>query len=120
VLEVHEVPGGSDQSTAGAGRPRVAEISLRKSKSLSGVELQTMTKVCWKCKRSQPATEFGRDDRYSDGLRSMCDGCNRQTVREYRQANAERCREYNRAYYQANKAKCAEYSRKYRRKKAGR
>jgi hypothetical protein len=48
-----------------------------------------MVKVCTKCKVEKELTEFHKDKRSKDGLRSKCKSCRRK----YREANKERMKE---------------------------
>lgn len=42
------------------------------------------TKICSKCKRELPISEFYKDKSRSDGLRSTCKDCTKNNVKEYR------------------------------------
>lgn len=51
------------------------------------------TKVCTKCKRELPLSEFSRMKNGKNGLRPWCNECNRATARAWVQANPERFKE---------------------------
>lgn len=63
------------------------------------------TKVCKKCGEERALEEFYRDSSKGDGRQSTCKAC----VKQYRQANRERIREYKRGYDNTNKHKQREY-----------
>ena len=75
------------------------------------------TKVCSRCKRELPKTEFHKASRSKDGLYTYCKECNTERLREWREKNRERSREYNRSYwksyYKKNKDNRDEYIKKY-------
>jgi hypothetical protein len=73
-----------------------------------------MNKICTKCKVEKPATEFYKDKRKTDGLRSWCIECQKQdnkkressyneTRRNYRLTHKEESRSKKRDYYKQNK-----------------
>ena len=68
-------------------------------------------KKCSKCGEWKPATAeyFNRDKTSADGLNSWCKEC----LREYRQKNKDRVREYSREYHQKNRDHRREYNREY-------
>ena len=64
-----------------------------------------MVKVCTKCKVEKELSEFHKNKKNKDGLKSQCKSCER----EYRQANKEKIKEYKKEHYQANKEKMKKY-----------
>lgn len=54
------------------------------------------TKICAKCKRELPITEFYTHKR--DGYKSRCKACLAEDRREYHENNRDRVREYHRRY----------------------
>lgn len=59
--------------------------------------MPTCKKVCSKCGRSKPHSEFYREAGHSDGLRSECKACNEKKCLRWRQANPEKARAVRRA-----------------------
>lgn len=57
-------------------------------------------KQCSRCKLQKPATDFGKDKRRKDGLRSRCKDCNNTEYREwyYNSDGAESSRRYREAH----------------------
>lgn len=62
-------------------------------------------KTCAKCKREQAESEFCKDKRSKDGLRSWCKSCKREALNEWRDKNREHVRELDRKYYAADPEK---------------
>lgn len=69
-----------------------------------------MSKVCRGCGVTKPHTHFTREKRARDGLRARCRECTRQQSAEWRAANPERRKTYDRQAAQARK----EYQREWR------
>ncbi len=63
------------------------------------------TKICTKCKRELPLSEFSRMKNGKNGLRSWCNECNRAAARAWAQANPERFKETCRKNYIKRKEK---------------
>lgn len=61
-------------------------------------------KRCSKCKRWLPVSEFYKDRKRTDGLRSQCKGCER----DYAAQNADRIANYQRRYRDENADRLAE------------
>lgn len=57
------------------------------------------TKVCSKCKRELPISEFCKDKSRVDGLQNYCKGCNKK----YYEDNKENIIAYQKLYYEDNK-----------------
>ena len=62
-------------------------------------------KTCTKCKREQAESEFCKDKRSKDGLRSWCKSCKRETLNAWRDKNREHVRDLDRKYYAADPEK---------------
>lgn len=63
------------------------------------------TKICTKCKRELPLSEFSRMKNGKNGLRPWCNECNRAAARAWAQANPERFKETRRKNYIKRKEK---------------
>mgnify|MGYP000143278260 CR=1 FL=1 len=63
------------------------------------------TKICTKCKRELPLSEFSRMKNGKNGLRPWCNECNRAAARAWAQANPERFKETCRKNYIKRKEK---------------
>lgn len=85
-------------------------------------------KRCTGCMQSKRLDAFNRDARTSDGLNVRCRQCVRETKAAWREANRDRCRDYQRryvadnpeavrsaklAYFEANKEKATAAVRKW-------
>ena len=62
-------------------------------------------KVCFKCKRSLPISEYYSQSRMSDSLLGKCKDCTKLDVSNNRWANIEKIREYDRQRYRSNPAR---------------
>ncbi|MGX1726588.1 HNH endonuclease [Streptomyces diastaticus] len=71
-------------------------------------------KRCGRCGDVKGLREFGRHKRSKDGRDSRCKPCHRAAAAEFREANADRVREYAAAYYAANTDKRRAYDAEYR------
>lgn len=71
------------------------------------------TKICSKCGRELPLSEFYKNKTTKDGASYWCKKCNKKDSRRYYAANKEKIAERNRKYGTENKGKLAEYRRKY-------
>ena len=63
------------------------------------------TKICTKCKRELPLSEFSRMKNGKNGLRPWCNECNRAAAMAWAQANPERFKETCRKNYIKRKEK---------------
>lgn len=52
------------------------------------------TKVCSKCKEEKPLMEFGKGNKYKNGVRSSCKNCNNTYVKDWRSRNLTKTRFY--------------------------
>lgn len=64
-------------------------------------------KLCTKCNKEKPLTEFNRDRSRKDGYRSSCRSCSKQS------------KEYQQKYYLKNKNEILEKTKEYRKKHPG-
>ena len=62
-------------------------------------------KVCSKCGKELPVTEFYKDYRKEGRLKSICKRCWAERKKVYKEKNRERIAESDRRYYKANKDK---------------
>ena len=87
--------------------------------------MESHFKTCTKCKETKPWTEFNKDRRAKEGLRSKCRACQKQYYQENReyykqyckqwhQENREQRLEYAKQYYQENREQILEYDKQYR------
>ena len=67
------------------------------------------TKVCGRCGRELPVSEFHKDKNRIDGLRNVCKGC----ASEYYKNNKENIIAYQKLYYENNKKYILERNAKY-------
>ena len=65
----------------------------------------TEKKICGKCGKELPLTEFYRDYRREGRYKPICKACWAIRKKEYKEKNRERIAESDRRYYEANKAK---------------
>ena len=81
----------------------------------NGDELDVImeTKICSKCGRELPLSEFYKSKGYKYGIGSRCKKCTVEYHRKYRIENKERIAERDRKYRAENKGKIAERDRKY-------
>ena len=62
-------------------------------------------KICVKCYKVLPISEFNTDNQSADGLSGYCKKCNAERAKEWREQNKDRAREYKRKYRQRKKRK---------------
>ncbi len=55
---------------------------------ISSQERQDHERICSRCKKSKPVTDFSKDRTKSDGLRYECQECSRESCRDYYQRNS--------------------------------
>ena len=70
------------------------------------------TKVCTKCGRELPLSDFWVDSRRYDGKTVQCKECCKERKKEYYQKNKEKIIERSKEYYQNNKERRKEYLEK--------
>ena len=64
-----------------------------------------MKKICSKCKKEKPLSEFYKRSEY-DGVRSSCKECTKKYWYYFYQENKEKCDERSRKWQKENKEKC--------------
>ena len=62
-------------------------------------------KTCSRCGEEKPATEFYKDPRKENRLRTVCKSCWAVRKKAYKEKNRDRIAESDRRYYEANKEK---------------
>lgn len=72
------------------------------------------TKICNKCGEELLVTEFYKDPRRGDGVRSICKACWSKRKKEYSAAHKERISENGKRYYRANKERIDQRIRKWK------
>jgi len=68
-----------------------------------------LKKVCSKCGRSLPLSEFYKNKNYKDGLRSHCKNCRKEYQKEYRKTHKEQQKEYKKEYDKAPSGRYTQY-----------
>lgn len=68
-------------------------------------------KECNKCHTEKPLTDFGKDTRNKDGLKSVCKVCLAEYKKQYTKLNEEKIKTYNAQYRLENKNKIKEYEK---------
>ena len=71
--------------------------------NMDEVNVEEGFKRCSKCGRILPLSEFYKDKRANDGLRSACKACSRAKVAQYYQSNKDSILKKAADYYQENK-----------------
>jgi len=71
-------------------------------------------KRCCRCKKMKPTSEFAKDKRRKDGLKSFCRECHNKYESEWRKRNPEKFATRNRRYAETHRKQIRNYSRKYR------
>lgn len=78
-------------------------------------------KICTKCKKEKPLSEFSKDKSKKDGLKFWCKSCDKQwrennkdERKQYLKDNTEKIKQQQKQYYQQNKNKLVQYSKQYR------
>ena len=64
---------------------------------------KAVSKACFKCGETQPLTEFYKHKDMADGRLNKCKSCTKKDATDYRDANLEKVRKYDRA--RGNRAK---------------
>lgn len=70
-------------------------------------------KKCTQCYTHKNLSEFSKDKKNKDGLRSMCKACDCKRRREYYKKNKEHELRRNKIYYDSNKDSITEFMREY-------
>lgn len=71
-------------------------------------------KICSKCNKSKPLSEFGKDSRHIDGHRSECRECARQCSNEWRRRNKGKVNERARERAKSDKGRAQNCQRRAR------
>lgn len=71
------------------------------------------TKICKRCGRELPLSEFYKAKSCKDGYRNECKECFLQYYKQYQQEHKEELAEYNKQYRQDNKEEIAEQKKQY-------
>ena len=66
---------------------------------------QIFTKMCSKCCKKLPRTEFYKNKNHSDGLASECKDCKNQMVKNYYKTNKTAIKSYHKKYKKSLKGK---------------
>jgi len=74
------------------------------------------TKICSKCNKTKPISEFSKDRRTKDGLHYWCKKCQSKNAKKYYQENKNNLKKYQRRYYQNNKEKIKKQFKNWRKK----
>lgn len=69
------------------------------------------TKECNKCQKEKPLTDYGKDKKNKDKLKSVCKICLSEYKKQYILLNKEKINDYNKLYRQENKDKIKEYEK---------
>lgn len=72
------------------------------------------TKICKKCGRELPLSEFYKNKNCKDGYLNVCKECFIRQQKQYNKERKEEILEYAKQYYQGNKEKKSEYNKQYR------
>ena len=72
------------------------------------------TKICSKCGKRKKLSEFHKDKKGKNGLRSFCKECSRIIAHENYLKNQEEIKARTKKYYEENKDYYSEYIREYR------
>ncbi|HTQ70641.1 MAG TPA: HNH endonuclease signature motif containing protein [Acidocella sp.] len=80
----------------------------------------TSTKMCPKCKCVKSISEFSKDHRNKDGLRSGCRECGRIAARAWKARNVDRVLQYAKDWAKQNPEKCLERDRRRNKANPGR
>ena len=70
-------------------------------------------KVCTKCEETKPTSEFNKNSKAKDGLRTYCRSCTQKASNQYYAVNKERLLEYKSQWNAANKERKAETTRQW-------
>jgi len=78
--------------------------------------MPSINKPCRKCLEIKDVKEFGKDNKFKDGLNCVCKLCRCEATREYRKANLEKVRERESEYREKNRKTIRERDRLARKK----
>lgn len=71
------------------------------------------TKICSKCGRELPLSEFHKNKDHKDGHSNVCKECHKKYYKQYYQDNREVRLERQKQYYQEHKEEKSEYLKQY-------
>lgn len=74
------------------------------------------TKRCSTCRIPKDRSQFAKDRRRADGLRSQCKDCNKISKKRYRAENQHVIKAYTKSYYWSNREACQERTREWRKR----
>jgi hypothetical protein len=80
--------------------------------NVSAIRTRPMTKICPKCNKEKPLSEFGKLSNNKDGLRNQCKICHRLSNKESKIRNIEKVRARDKKYQKANRDKINAQKRK--------
>lgn len=72
------------------------------------------TKICSKCGRELPLSEFSKHKRSKDGLQPYCKECKKECNKQYYAENREKITELRKQWYDENREELLEYWKQYR------
>jgi len=81
--------------------------------------LDTDMKICCKCKKEKPLTEFNKDKHQSGGYKYACKECTKKDFKAFYSTNIDKMQERAREYRIANLEKRKEYEKEYIKKNRG-
>lgn len=71
------------------------------------------TKVCTKCGRELPLSDFYNNISKKDGKDSICKECDKENRKKYYENNREKILEYQKEYYENNKGRRNKHKKEY-------
>jgi len=77
------------------------------------------TKICNKCKKELPITEFHKDKYCKGGIRNKCKQCNCKEAREYYKIHIEKKKKYDKNYRKIHKKQIAKRMKVYNKSNKG-
>jgi len=72
-----------------------------------------IVKICKKCNTEKLTSEFYKEAKNKDGLRSVCKECHKKYVKEDTEQNKDIKKQYNKLYRKANREKLIQNSKEY-------
>merc|ERR1712074_234937 len=65
-------------------------------------EVEVLRKVCSKCKKNKPLTDYYKDKHAPKGVRSSCKQCHKPVKKEIYQNNKEKYKQWNKEFRERN------------------